>query len=45
VFLNPYRAKVVGPREPWKGYFCDAEDWQWFAPLTDGSSPFPEGLA
>jgi putative transposase len=44
VFLNPYRAKVVGPREPWKGYFCDA-DWQWFTPLTDGSSPFPEWLA
>jgi hypothetical protein len=44
VFLNPYRAGLLGPADKWHGYYCDAEDWAWFAPLTSRECPFPEWL-
>lgn len=44
IFLNPYRADLVRPSETWPGYYCAAEDWEWFAPLTNSETPFPEWL-
>ncbi len=44
IFLNPYRANLVAVTEQWAGYFCSAEDWEWFGPLTNSDVPFPEWL-
>ena len=44
VFLNPHRAGLVRANEHWPGYFCAAEDWAWFSPLTDHECPFPEWI-
>jgi len=44
IFLNPYRAKLVSPSENWSGYFCSPDDWAWFDPLTDETTPFPSWL-
>ncbi|WP_044891929.1 hypothetical protein [Opitutus terrae] len=45
IFLNPYRAKLVGANERYSAYFCRDEDWVWFEPLTNSSVPFPAWLA
>lgn len=44
VFLNPYRTKLLPLDATWPGYFCAADDWMWFEPLTRSSAPFPEWL-
>lgn len=44
VFLNPYRAELVKGDEHWPGYFCSAEDWEWFQHLTRESLPEPDWL-
>jgi putative transposase len=44
IFLNPYRSKLVGPNEPWPGYYCHEAEWSWFGPLTNSSCPMPEWL-
>jgi REP element-mobilizing transposase RayT len=44
LFLNPYRAGLVAPGQKWPGYYCAAEDWDWFQSLTDSGTPFPEWL-
>lgn len=45
VFVNPYRAGLVREGEAWAGYWCAAEDWNWFEGTTDDGSVFPEWLA
>jgi putative transposase len=44
VFLNPYRAGLVSVGEVWPGFYCSAEDWEWFGGLTNEHVPFPEWL-
>ena len=44
VFLNPYRANLLPVSEPWSGYYCCPEDWEWFGPRTNQACPFPEWL-
>ena len=44
IFLNPYRAGLIGAGEKWPGYFCAEEDWAWFEPLTNQGCPFPGWL-
>ena len=44
IYLNPYRAKLISLTEKWPGYYCAAEDWAWFSPLTNSETPFPEWL-
>lgn len=44
VFRCPYRERLVEPPEPWPGYFCAENDWDWFAPLSHLSCVFPEWL-
>ncbi len=44
IFLNPYRANLLPATERWAGYFCAAEDWAWFGPLTNSDLPLPEWL-
>jgi putative transposase len=44
VFLNPYRASLLPSSEKWCGYWCAAEDWQWFGAMTNAAVPFPEWL-
>lgn len=44
IFLNPHRAGLLRSSEKWPGYFCAADDWEWFAPLTNSETPFPEWL-
>lgn len=44
VFLNPYRAGLIVPAEKWPWYYCSAEDWEWFGPLTNQSASFPEWI-
>ena len=44
IFLNPYRAGLAQAGECWPGYRCCAEDWAWFAALTESGNPFPEWL-
>ena len=44
IFLNPYRAELVAQSQRWPGYYCCAEDWEWFGPLTNTDCPFPEWL-
>jgi len=43
--LNPYRANLILPGQPWPGHLCSEEDWLWFEPLTNHSCPHPEWLA
>ena len=45
LFLNPYRAKLLGQGEKWVGYYCSEADWAWFEALTNESCPLPEWLA
>lgn len=45
IFLNPYRAELLSLAKHWSGYYCAADDWVWFQPLTDSGVPFPEWLA
>lgn len=44
IFLNPYRAGLISTNEKWPGYYCAAEDWDWFGALTNSDVPFPEWL-
>lgn len=44
IFLNPYRANLLRADEKWPGYYCAADDWEWFAPLTNSDTPFAEWL-
>ena len=44
IILNPYRAKLLQLGERWPWYYCAAEDWVWFEPLTAAGCPFPEWL-
>jgi hypothetical protein len=44
IFLNAYRARLVPTDQTWPAYFCAADDWHWFEPLTNASCPFPEWL-
>lgn len=44
IFLNPYRAGLCAPQERWPGYFCRAEDWEWFKTLLEEERPLPEWL-
>lgn len=45
IFLNPYRKNLVPVDEPWPGYYCTPEDWNWFGELTKENCPVPEWLA
>jgi len=45
IFLNPYRASLIGTGESWPGYWCASDDWKWFEPLTNQGMPCPEWLA
>lgn len=45
IFLNPYRAGLIPQAAKWSGYYCCANDWSWFEPLTNAETPFPEWLA
>ena len=44
IFINPYRAGLIPVGTVWRGYHCAPEDWAWFNPLTNDSTPFPEWL-
>lgn len=44
IYLNSYRAVLITPEEKWPGYFCAADDWEWFAPPINSETPFPEWL-
>jgi REP element-mobilizing transposase RayT len=44
VFLNPYRAGLIDAGQTWPGFWCRAEDWEWFNKMTDADCPFPEWL-
>ncbi|HVU25320.1 MAG TPA: transposase [Opitutus sp.] len=44
IFLNPYRAGLAPADQKWPGYFCAADDWDWFGGLTNSAVPFPEWL-
>ncbi len=44
IFLNPYRARLVGSGRVWPGFWCAEDDWKWFQPLTNSGVPFPEWL-
>jgi putative transposase len=44
IFLNPYRAGLITSARIWPAYFCSDDDWSWFEPLTNASSPFPDWL-
>lgn len=44
LLLNPYRAGLIIGSETWPGYYCSAEDWKWFGPLTQSRVPFPEWI-
>lgn len=44
IFLNPYRASLLPVTEPWAGYFCATEDWEWFGSLSHSDVLFPEWL-
>ncbi len=44
VFLNPYRAGLIPPGKVWPGYYCTADDREWFGALTNAGTPFPEWL-
>jgi len=45
LYLNPYRADLLPVSAKWDGYYCRAEDWAWFSPLTNEGCPMPEWLA
>lgn len=44
IFLNPNRAGLIKTGERWPGFFCRAEDWEWFGKMTDHDCPMPEWL-
>jgi REP element-mobilizing transposase RayT len=44
IFLNPWRAGLVGFNESWPGFICAPDEWEWFGPLTNAGTPYPEWL-
>ncbi|HTD65936.1 MAG TPA: hypothetical protein VK846_05330, partial [Candidatus Limnocylindria bacterium] len=38
IFLNPFRKKLIPVDNKWSGYYCSANDWNWFGPLTNVST-------
>lgn len=44
IWLNPYRAELIGTDQKWPWYYCAPEDWAWFEGLTNEGVPFPEWL-
>jgi REP element-mobilizing transposase RayT len=44
IFLNPYKAGLIGADKKWPGHFCGKDDWIWFKSLTADAQPFPEWL-
>lgn len=44
IFLNPFRRHLLSENEIWPYFHCATEDWKWFQPLTNESTPFPEWL-
>ena len=44
LFLNPYRANLIGSAESWQWFYCSPDDWLWFGPLTNERCAFPEWL-
>lgn len=44
IFQNPYRAGLLASPAIWPFFHCQADDWSWFAPLTDTGQPVPEWL-
>jgi hypothetical protein len=44
VFLNPYRAGLIGAEAKWTGYYCAPMDWAWFGAMTNEACPYPEWL-
>lgn len=44
IYLNPYRANVCKPTEPWPWYYCCPEDWSWFQHDLKADLPSPEWL-
>jgi REP element-mobilizing transposase RayT len=45
IYLNPYRAGLVGKHDQWPHYFCREAEWVWFRDLLDSDRPNPEWLA
>ena len=45
IYLNPYRASLIGLQERWPHYHCAAVDWEWFSGQLDRELPIPEWLA
>lgn len=45
IYLNPYRAGLIGPQERWPHYHCAADDWTWFSVQLERRLPIPEWLA
>lgn len=44
MFMNPYRQEIIGIHERWPGFFCGADDWQWFQTHLHHDLPYPEWL-
>jgi hypothetical protein len=44
IFLNPYRKGLLPVEQSWPGYWCSADDWSWFGPMTHDGGPIPEWL-
>lgn len=42
LFLNPYRAGLLGVGEQWQWFWLGDEEKAWFVPATDDGKPFPE---
>jgi len=45
IYLNPYRAELCKPTEPWIDYRCCEDDWNWFRSLLNQDLPVPTWLA
>ena len=44
LFLNPYRAKLLRPDQTYPWFWLGEAETEWFQPMTDDGSPFPEWL-
>jgi REP element-mobilizing transposase RayT len=44
VYMNPYRAGLVGPATKWEHFFCAADDWYWFQHHLCDELPHPSWL-
>ena len=44
IYLNPYRAGLLGPDAKWPHYYCREEEWEWFGGLLHEERPVPEWL-